>query len=121
MKQPCEELRDPIEQTHQAEGQRNYQNYHLFDSHKMTDQGEDFQEEEDSPEEGDTQAVEEYHLEGHQEAVGDHHCYLCHRYLKDKESWWENHLQYTTATGRRRLSSLTNGSYIGQSTTTTPS
>jgi len=44
---------------------------------------EDFPEEEDSPEEEDTQEEEEYHLEDHQEAVGDHHRYQCHKPIKE--------------------------------------
>ena len=108
-----------------------YQNYHPFDFHKMTNQEgdspkeEDSLEEEDSPGEGDTREEEdireeeEYHPEGHQEAVGDHHRYLCHKLIKG--SWWENPLRYTTATERRRPCSSMNGGCIGQSTTTMPS
>jgi len=73
-----------------VEGQNDCQNYHPFDSRKMINLEEDFQEEdspeeEDSLEEGDTWEEEEYHLGDHQEAVGDHHRYLCHRPIK--ENW----------------------------------
>ncbi len=62
----------------------------------MINLGEDFQEEdsleeEDSPgeeaslAEEDTREEEEYHLGDHQEAVGDHHRYLCHKPIK--ENW----------------------------------
>jgi len=69
-------------------------NYHPFNFPKTTNQGEDSPEEEDSPEgedspeeedslvAEDTQAEEEYHLEDHQEAVGDHRRCLCRKPLK---------------------------------------
>ncbi len=38
-----------------------------------------------SLEEEDIQEEEEYHLEDHQEVVGDHHCCQCHRPIKG--SW----------------------------------
>jgi len=78
-----------------VEDQNAYQNCHPFDSHKTTNLGEDsqkeedslaeedFLEEEDSPEEEDTREEEEYHLEDHQEVVGDHHRYLCHKFIKE--------------------------------------
>jgi len=82
-----------------VEDQNNYQNYRLFDSHKMIDQkGDspeeeaswedsleegDFQEEEAFWEEEDTQEEEEYHLKDHQEAVGDHHHYQCRKPIKE--------------------------------------
>ncbi|SRR6266702_2398218 len=130
-KLPFREPRDPIKQTHLAEDQSNYQNYHPSDSHKTTDPREDFPEEEDSPEEEDfpeeedspeeegIQVEEECHLGDHQEEVGDHHQCPCNKPLKG--SWWENLPQSTMVTERRRPCSSTNGSYIGQSTTTTPS
>jgi len=67
----------------------NYQNFLLFDFHKTTDLTEDsledFLEVEDSPEVEDTREEEEHHQEDHQEAVGDHHRYPCHRRIK--ENW----------------------------------
>jgi len=125
MKQLSDEHRNQTDPTHQVEGQNAYQNYRPFNFHKMINQGEDSPreedstEEEDSPEEGDIREEEEYHPEDHQEAVGDHHRYLCHKFIKG--SWWENPLQSTTVTGRRRPCSSTNGSYIGRSTMTMPS
>jgi len=84
-----------------VEDQNNFPSCHLFDSHKMINQGEDPPEEgdsledspeeedsrevEDSPEAEDTQEEEEYHLGDHQEAVGDHHHCPCHRSIK--ENW----------------------------------
>jgi len=74
-----------------VEGLKHFQNYHLFDSHKMTeedhrevgnsqeDSQEGSQEEEDSleaedfQEEVDTQVEVEYHPEDHPEEVGDRH------------------------------------------------
>src|SRR6266702_3308216 len=134
-KRPYKEWRDLIEQTHPAEGQNNYQNYHPSDSHKMIDtkEEEDFLEDspeedslegEDSPEgdasleEEDTQEEGGCHLEDHPEAVGDHCRFPCHRPIKG--SWWENHPRSTTVTGKRQLSSSMNGSYIGQLTTIMP-
>ena len=77
------------------EDQNDYQSCHPSDSCKMinpeekfpeeADSLEDSQEEEDFPEEEDFLEEEdspeegEYHLEGHQEVVGDHHHYLCHK------------------------------------------
>jgi len=73
----------------------NYRNSLLFDFHKTTDlteesledflEVEDSLEEEDSPEVEDTREEEEYHQGDHQEAVGDHHRYPCHRHIK--ENW----------------------------------
>jgi len=52
------------------------------DSLAEEDFPEDSPEAEDSPEEGDTQAEEEYHLEDHQEVVGDHHHYPYNKPIK---------------------------------------
>ncbi|SRR6266702_3441727 len=94
MKQQYKEPMDLTEQTHQAGDQNKCWNYHLLDSHKMINREEGSREEEDSQEEedslegedsleeGDTRAEEEYHPEDHQEVVGDHHHYLCHKPLK---------------------------------------
>ena len=81
------------------EDQSNYWSYRLFDSCKTINQKGGSPEEEafreDSPEEGDSQEVEasleeedtqeeeEYHLEDHQEAVGDHHHYQCHKPIRE--------------------------------------
>jgi len=130
-KQPFEEPQDLIRWIHPVEGQNNYQNYHLSDSHRTINLGEDSPEEEDSqeaedsleeedsPEAEDTREEVEYHLEGHQEAVGDHHHCPWHKH--NQENWWENHLRSTMVIGRRQLSSSMNGSCTGQSTTITPS
>ena len=90
MKRHSGEPSGPTEQTHRVGDQNNYRNSPLSDFPRMIDptggyQGADSPEESDSPEEEDTQAVEEYHLEDHQEAVGDHHCYQCHK--PTKGSW----------------------------------
>jgi len=90
-KQLSNERKSQTDPTHQAEGRNTCQNCHPFDSHKTINQGgdslreEDSLEEEDSPEEGDTREEGEYHPEDHQEAVGDHHHYLCHKPIKG--SW----------------------------------
>ncbi len=80
--------------------QNNCRNYRLFDSRKTTEltgdpleeevspeevspEEEVSLEEEVSPEEEDIQEEEEYHLEDHQEAVGDHHRYQCHKPIKE--------------------------------------
>jgi len=84
-----------------VEDQNDFPSCRPFDSHKTINQGEEIPEEdspggspeeEDSPEEEedsqeaeDTQEEEEYHLEGHQEADGDHHRYPCHKPIK--ENW----------------------------------
>jgi len=78
--------------------QKHCQSYHLSDSHKTTNLGEgfpeedspeaeDFQEEGDSLEEEDTQVEEEYRLEDHPEVVGDHHRYPYHRNHSNKGNW----------------------------------
>ena len=96
MKQLYDEHKSQTGLIHQAEDQNSCWSCHPFGSHKMINQGEDsreegfleeedFQEEEDSPEEEDIQEEEEYRLEDHQEVVGDHHRYLCHRPIK--ENW----------------------------------
>ncbi len=96
-KQLFNERKSQTNLTHQVEDRNAYQSYHLFDSHKMINQGEDSPkeedslevedslEEEDSPEAEDTREEEECHPEDHQEAVGDHHHYLCHKPIKG--SW----------------------------------
>jgi len=133
-KWPCDEPKNQIGLTHQAEDRNNYQNFLLFDSHKTIDPTEETPQEGDSQEDSleveasleeeafqeaeDIQEEEEHRLEDHQEAVGDHRHYPCHKHTK--ENWWENHPQYTTEIGRKQPSSSTNGSYIGQSITTTP-
>jgi len=91
------DLIDPIPQ---VEDQNNCRNYRPSDSHKTTELTEDSPEEEASqgeeaflegeasPEEGASQAEEdiweeeEYHLEDHQEAAGDHHHCQCHKPIK---------------------------------------
>jgi len=101
MKRPCDEHKNQIGLTHQAEDRNNCRNSLLFDFRKTIDpteetpQEEDFQEdslgveafreEEASQEAEDTQEAEECHPEDHQEVVGDHRHYLCHRYIK--ENW----------------------------------
>jgi len=83
-----------------VEDQNDCQNYRPFVSHKtieltgdplgeevfpeeeVSPEEEVFLEEEASPEEEDTQEEEEYHPGDHQEAVGDHHCYQCHKPIK---------------------------------------
>jgi len=65
------------------------QSYHPFAFHKMTGpeedlpEVEDFPEVEDSLEEADTQVAVEYHLEDHQEEVGDHHRLPYHKHNKE--------------------------------------
>jgi len=97
MKQPYDEHKNQIGLTHQAEDRNNYRNFLLFDFHKTIDPTEETPWEEDSreeeasqaegasQEEEDIQEVEECHPEDHQEAVGDHRHYLCHKYIK--ENW----------------------------------
>jgi len=83
-----------------VEDQNDFPSCRPFDFHKTINQGEEIQEEdspedsleeEDSPEEEDsqeaedTQEEEEYHLEGHQGAVGDHHRYPYRKPIK--ENW----------------------------------
>jgi len=76
-----------------VEDQKDYQNCHPSDSHKTINLGEgspeeeDSLEEEDSPEVEDIQEEEEYHLRDHQEAVGDHHRCLYHKYRVLKGNW----------------------------------
>jgi len=133
MKRPYDEHKNQIGLTHLAGGRNNCRNSLLFDFPRMINPEETPQEEgsqEGSLEEGasreeedtqgveDTQEEEEYHPEDHQEAVGDHRHYLCRKY--NKENWWDNRLQHTMGTGRRRPFSSMNGSYTGLSTTTTP-
>jgi len=101
MKRPYDEHKSQIGLTHQVEDRNDYRNSLLFDFHKTIDpvegtppeegfpedslEEEVSQVEEDSLEEEDTREEEEYHPEGHQEVVGDHHHYPCHKYIK--ESW----------------------------------
>jgi len=78
-----------------VEDQNNFPSCRPSDFPKTINQGEDSLVEEDSLEDSpegedtreaeDIQEEEEYHPEGHQEAVGDHHRYLCHRSIK--ENW----------------------------------
>jgi len=100
-KQLYKGLLDQIEPIHRAGDQNNYQSYHPFDSHRMIEQTgdplgeevsleeeaslaeEDFPEVEASPEEEDTPEEEEYHLEDHQEAVGDRHRCRFHKSTKE--------------------------------------
>jgi len=82
---PYKEPLDPISLIRQVGDQNDYLNYHPSDFRKTIESTQDLQEEEASPEEEvfpegeaspeeeDTQEEEEYHLEDHQEAVGDHH------------------------------------------------
>ncbi len=97
-KRPCEEPQGPTEQTHQVGDRNDYQNFLPFDFHKTTDPTEETPQEEDSQEDSleveasleeegfqeaeDTQEEEEYRPEDHQEAVGDHHHYPCHKHTK---------------------------------------
>jgi len=100
-KRPCDEHRNQIGLIHQAEDRNNCQNSLLFDSHKTIELIEETPQEEDSQEDSleveasreaeasqevaDIQEEEEYHREDHQEAVGDHRHYPCHRCIK--ENW----------------------------------
>src|SRR6266702_2856932 len=103
MKQPYEGPKNPTYLIHQVADQRRFQNYHLFVSHKTTEEdtlgdpqeaegsqevegsqeAEDSQEVEDFPEEVDIQAVAEYHPEDHPEEDGDHHRFPCLRLNKE--------------------------------------
>jgi len=85
-KRPYKELLDPIGLIHQAGDQNDYQSCHPFDFRKTTERTGDLPEEEASPEVSPEEEVipeeEEYHLEDHQEAVGDHHRYQCRKLHK---------------------------------------
>jgi len=97
MKQLYDEHKNRIGLIHRVEDRNNYRNSLLFDFHKMIDLTEDFQEaeasrevevfrvEEASQAEEDIQEAEEYRLEDHQEAAGDHRHCPCHRSIK--ENW----------------------------------
>jgi|SRR6266702_8004243 len=69
MKLPYNELRNPIDLTHQAGDQNCFQNYHLFAFPKMTDPEEGSQEEDSLEEEGSQEDHQEEDIqeEDHQE------------------------------------------------------
>jgi|SRR6266702_7425003 len=97
MKQPYEGHKNPIYLIHRVADQRCFRNYHLFDSHKTTEEdipgdlqeaedsreAEDSQEAEDFPEEVGIQVVAEYHPEDHPEEDGDHHRFPCPKLNKE--------------------------------------
>src|SRR6266571_2595618 len=95
MKWPCDEHKNQIGLIHQVEDRNNYRNFLLFDSHKTIDPTEEIPQEEDFQEDSleveafqeaeDTWEEEEHHPEDHQEAVGDHRHYPCHKRIK--ENW----------------------------------